>query len=78
MVKIKKDAAGFIEFINAISKYEKSFNKLCSKLYANFTSIKKCTKYSKIDCCEAPCKSLAVQFSEFYELQTILLLRIIK
>ena len=23
MVKIKKDAAGFIEFLNAISKYEK-------------------------------------------------------
>ena len=30
---------------------KKSFNKLCSKLYANFTSMEKCTKYSKIDCC---------------------------
>ena len=32
---------------------KKSFNKLCSKLYANFTSMEKCTKYSKIDCCAA-------------------------
>ena len=42
---------------------KKSFNKLCSKLYANFTSIKKCTKYSKIDCSALPQLSILESYN---------------
>ena len=44
--KYQKDAAGFIEFLNNMVKYEKkSFYKHCSKSYANFITYTKGTKW---------------------------------